>query len=327
MSTQLTPTRFREVLTAEGITTVAMPGWETHNRDAGRTPLTPNGIVIHHTGSDTTDPMGYAKSVLWPGYSTLPGPLCQAGGAPNGDIYLIGHGRCNHAGGGDQAVLDLVIADKVPMDRELKPNRGNSDGVDGNSHFYGLEVMFGGGHPMATAQYNSAVRFATALCREHGWGATSVIAHREWSKDKPDPGMTSMVTFRKDVADALALPAGKWRSTAPAPAPAPNSTGDFMATMSDAEKKLLLDAANEMMQLKNYWRRMYNDGEWNNTMLKQIAPESHVAQGMITEMSKALAALAAKPEEPDLTADELRNVLADALAKVNEPKPEPGPIG
>lgn len=214
MASLLSAADFQAALVREGCRLLGLPGWDGHNRDAGHTPLTPNGVVIHHTGSDTSDPVGYSKNILWNGYAGLPGPLCHVGGAPDGTLILVGHGRANHAGGGDQAVLNAVIADQAPMSGELHPNFGNLNGVDGNSHFYGLEIMYSGGHPMTAAQRIAAVKFATAICRAHGWTAGSVIGHREWSKDKPDPGMCPMDLFRQDVAAALAVPAGVWPNTA-----------------------------------------------------------------------------------------------------------------
>lgn len=299
MAALLSAADFHTALTREGCTLVALPGWENHNRDAGHTPLTPNGVVIHHTGSDTTDPVGYSRNVLWSGYAGLPGPLCHAGGAPDGTIILTGHGRANHAGGGDQATLNAVTADAVPMDGELHPRFGNTTGVDGNSRFYGLEIIYSGGHPMTAAQRVAAVKFAAALCRAHGWSARSVIGHKEWSSDKVDPGQCPMNLFRADVAAALSLPAGQWPHTAP-----PSTPEDFMANMSDANQKKLVDAADEMLAFKGYWRHMYNNSEWNHTILDKLGPQ-------IAALTIAMAAVQA---DPNLDTAALSKIFSDALA-------------
>jgi len=204
MATPLTAGQFMAALRAEGLTVVELDGWAAHSRNH-KGPWGPvHGVLIHHTGSDTKDPAAYAKSVLWAGYAGLPGPLCQVGIAPDGVVYLTGYGRCNHAGGGDPAVLDAIMADEMPYDDELTPHRGNSDGIDGNARLYGAEVMYSGGHPMTPAQYDATVRFAAAVCRAHEWTAGSVAGHREWSDDKVDPGHAPLDKLRRDVRARLA---------------------------------------------------------------------------------------------------------------------------
>lgn len=203
MATPLTAGQFVAALRAEGLTVVELDGWATHNRNH-KGPWGPvHGVLIHHTGSDTKDPAGYAQNVLYDGYAGLPGPLCQVGIAPDGVVYLTGYGRCNHAGGGDPAVLDAIIADDMPYDHELTPHRGNSDGIDGNARLYGAEVMYSGGHAMTPEEYDATVRFAAAVCRAHGWTAGSVAGHREWSDDKVDPGQAPLDKLRRDVRARL----------------------------------------------------------------------------------------------------------------------------
>lgn len=201
MATPLSAGQFLAALKTEGLKVVELSGWATHNRNS-KGPWGPmNGVMIHHTGSDTTDPLGYVRNVLWSGYSTLPGPLCHSGIDASGRVYLTGYGRANHAGGGDPNSLNSVVNES--FSGELKPRVGNSNGVDGNSHFYGVEVMYSGGHAMAAAQRDAAIRWAAALCKAHGWSAKSVIGHREWSSDKWDPGAESMDQFRRDVQSRI----------------------------------------------------------------------------------------------------------------------------
>lgn len=205
MATPIPDSRFVGILKAEGCKVHQHAGWQTHNR-AGHGAWGPiNGVIIHHTGSDTSGSgSAYNSNVLWSGYSGLPGPLCHGGLAPDGTLWINSNGRANHAGGGDPSVLSAVTAEASwLMSREAKPARGNSNGVDGNSHFYGLEVMYSGSHSMAAVQYDQAVRFAAAICRFYGWSARSVIGHREWSRDKIDPGHCDMTRFRAAVQARL----------------------------------------------------------------------------------------------------------------------------
>lgn len=66
------------------------------------------------------------------GHPALPGPLCHGVITKDGTVHLVGHGRANHAGLGDDDVLRAVIAEKgLPPD--------NQANTDGNRHFYGFE--------------------------------------------------------------------------------------------------------------------------------------------------------------------------------------------
>jgi hypothetical protein len=194
---------FVDRVRAKGVRVVEMPNWKTTNRNSVGPWSDVYGIVEHHTGSDTVDPYGYA-GFLQRGSSTLIGPLCQFSTAPNGDLYMIGWGRCNHAGGGDPNVLAAVKADAVPLDREMKPAFGNTTGVDGNRAFYGNEIMYSGGHPMTAAQLETSLVVDVVICEYHHWTGASVIAHREWSRDKPDPGYQDQAAKRRMVNARLA---------------------------------------------------------------------------------------------------------------------------
>jgi len=176
------------------------PGWTTNYRPGTFAPV---GVVIHHTGSDSgQNSPSYDNFLFDVGRPAegIPGPLCQAADEMDGDVILGAIGRANHAGSGSAAVLKLVQADKASLTAEIKPG---PDGTNGNGWFYGLEVKFDGGQPMTAKQYDSAVRWAAAICDFYGWTAGSVIGHKEWSSRKPDPGHTFMAKFRQDVAARL----------------------------------------------------------------------------------------------------------------------------
>jgi hypothetical protein len=82
--------------------------------------------------------------------------------------------------------------------------------VDGNSHLYGQETMYSGGHPMSILAYRSTVRAHAAVDDFHKWSSKSNIGHREWTSRKVDPGNLSMPKFRKDVQACLAAGPGNW---------------------------------------------------------------------------------------------------------------------
>lgn len=203
MAKPLSNDQLLAALKAEGCKVVEVGNWRTHNRNHKGSWGPINGVMIHHTGSDAQG-TSYVRNILSSGYAGLPGPLCHVGIAMDGTVYLVSNGRANHAGGGDPAVFEAVKAEAGwLMQREAKPTRGNSNGYVGNGNFYGAEVMYDGGQPMTAAQEDASVRFAAAICRDYGWSARSVIGHREWSRDKIDPGHEPMVTFRQKVQARL----------------------------------------------------------------------------------------------------------------------------
>ena len=209
MATPMTASQIVAQLKKWGVKYKEVSGWQTRNRNHVGAWGGVNGFIWHHTGADTSNPAGYAAGTLAKGFTGLPGPLCHFGLTPDGTVYLVGWGRANHAGGGDPAVLTKVINETYTG--QLRPTKGNSNGVDGNAHFYGVEIMYSGSHKMTDAQYQSALKLSAAILDFHitrdDWGkeAKSVIAHGEWSSDKWDPGYASgkimdMDKVRKDIA-------------------------------------------------------------------------------------------------------------------------------
>ncbi|WP_030895381.1 N-acetylmuramoyl-L-alanine amidase [Streptomyces sp. NRRL S-474] len=217
MATPLTATRLVAALKAEGCAVHEVGGWRTNNRNH-KGPWGPvHGVMIHHT---VTGPGTDVVDLIYHGHSALPGPLATGCITKDGVVHLTGNGRANHAGGGDGDVLDAVIGESYgtypPPTHE---HDGSAGAVDGNARFYGWECenKGDGKDPWPQVQYDAIVKATVAVCRAHGWGHKSTIGHLEWSDWKPDPRGFDMAGFRRDVADALALPAGRWRGEDPMP--------------------------------------------------------------------------------------------------------------
>ncbi|MFH8751136.1 N-acetylmuramoyl-L-alanine amidase [Streptomyces rimosus] len=202
MATPLSAAAFLAALRAEGVKVVEVGSWRTHNRNSKGAWGPVNGVIIHHTVSS-----GTASSVqlCYDGYTSLPGPLCHGVIDKAGVVHLVGYGRANHAGGGDPSVLQQVIDESYGA-APSKPTKGNANGVDGNSRFYGFEcINLGDGKdPWPTAQLDAIERVSAAVCRAHGWSAKSVIGHLEWSADKVDPKGFAMPDMRARIAKRLA---------------------------------------------------------------------------------------------------------------------------
>ena len=201
-------------------------GWRTHNRNQVGAWGPVNGLMLHHTGDDAPDSVD--EKLLWNGRSDLPGPLTQWGMRDDGTLVLVGNGRCNHAGWGSERTFDRVVAEDYTGN--LTPT--GPENVDGNSHFYGQETMYSGGHRMTAKAYRSTVRAFAAVCDAHGWTSKSCIGHKEWTHTKIDPGHLDMTMFRADVEECLRAGPGNW--------PAPKPPADTRVTRFRAECEALL---------------------------------------------------------------------------------------
>lgn len=195
MAEPITAHALVKALKKEGVTVDKVRGWRKHNRNHKGAWGPMYGIVLHHTATKG------AKSTIdlvYEGRSDLPGPLAHGVITKDGTVHLVGHGRANHAGLGDDDVLDAVIAEEKPP----KPNENNTDG---NSCFYGFECenLGDGDDPWPDAQLDAIERAAAALCRHHGWHARSVIGHLEWTNQKSDPRGFSMDDMRRRIAKRL----------------------------------------------------------------------------------------------------------------------------
>ncbi|MCR8943953.1 peptidoglycan-binding protein [Streptomyces sp. OUCMDZ-4982] len=195
MATPLTADQLLRALRNEGLTVVEHRSWRTNNRNH-KGPWGPtHGVMIHHTVTSGT---AASVELCYNGHSALPGPLCHGVIAKDGTVHLVGNGRANHAGSGDDDVLQAVIAEKaLPPDNEAN--------TDGNRYFYGFEcVNLGDGtDPWPAAQLLAIERAAAAVCRAHGWGERSVIGHLEWQPGKIDPRGFTMDSMRTRIGKRL----------------------------------------------------------------------------------------------------------------------------
>jgi hypothetical protein len=228
MATPLSASKFLAALKAEGVRVVEVGSWPTHNRNSKGAWGEVHGVMVHHTVTKGT---ANTVSICRTGYAGLPGPLCHGVVAKDGRVHLVGYGRTNHAGLGDDDVLKAVIGEK-PLPA---PNEANTDG---NARFYGFECenLGDGQDPWPAAQVEAMVRAAAAISRAHGWGKggdTSVIGHREWQPGKVDPRGpgVSMPDIRKRVAERLKHAASWTPGGTTPPAPKPPTTAERLTAL------------------------------------------------------------------------------------------------
>ena len=195
MADPMSADQFIAALRREGVTVVEVDGWRTRNRNH-KGPWGPvNGVMIHHTVTRGT---ARTVQICRDGHADLPGPLCHGVIAKDGRVHLVGYGRANHAGSGDDDVLQAVIAERaLPADDELT--------ADGNRHFWGFECenLGDGKDPWPEAQLLAIEKVAAAICRHHGWTERSVIGHLEWQPGKIDPRGFGMDWMRGQVRERL----------------------------------------------------------------------------------------------------------------------------
>jgi hypothetical protein len=220
MAAPLSADRLLRALRDEGLRVIEHRSWRTNNRNH-KGPFGPvHGVMIHHTVTSGTMS---SVELCYNGHSKLPGPLCHGVIAKDGTVYLVGNGRANHAGLGDDDVLRAVIDE-----RELPPD--NEANTDGNRHFYGFEcINLGDGKdPWPAAQLEAIEKAAAAICRAHGWGRRSALRHLDWQPGKVDPRGVDWPAMQARIGARLGRPAG---STGTAPPPPPQEESDMK--MSD----------------------------------------------------------------------------------------------
>jgi len=207
MATPPPASTFLQCLIDEGVSIVEVGTWETHNRNS-KGPWGPvHGVMIHHTVTKGT---AATVKICRDGHSSLPGPLCHGVIAKDGRVHLVGYGRANHAGLGDDDVL-RAVADETALPADNEAN------TDGNRSFYGFECenLGDGKDPWPVEQLIAIEKVAAALCRHHGWSERSVIGHLEWQPGKVDPRGFTMASMRERIAKRL----GVKPQTTPLPKP------------------------------------------------------------------------------------------------------------
>jgi hypothetical protein len=219
MATPLTADQLVTALRAEGLVVHEVRDWRHHNRNAKGAWGPVNGVMLHHTAG-----LNGMVDYCYNGSADLPGPLCHGVIDKKGEVWLVGNGRANHAGGGDPDVLNAVISESyMTRPPATDKHEGEPGAVDGNARFYGFEcVNAGDGHdPWPDAQVQAMVKASAAICRAHKWGGKSAIGHLEWSDWKSDPkgAAVAMPTVRGYIQACLAAKPGAWTLKPPAPKP------------------------------------------------------------------------------------------------------------
>lgn len=144
---------------AQGVDVRFLDGWADRGRPSY---FEPGGAVDHHTGGPAWSVESQWWSMLYlvrDGRSDLNGPLANVCTWPDGTLWIVAAGTCNHAG------------------------PGGWNGLAGNYSVWGNELVHSGGpnEEWPEAQLRSALLWDVALARHTGYGAEMVSEHKEWS--------------------------------------------------------------------------------------------------------------------------------------------------
>ncbi len=316
MAVPLSADRLLAALRAEGVTVVEVGDWRNHNRNAKGSWGPVHGVMIHHTGRYSSE--SQMVDLCRTGYSDLPGPLCHGVVAKDGTVYLVGYGRANHAGSGDDDVLDAVIAERaLPADNETT--------TDGNARFYGFEcINLGDGKDWwPPEQVEAAVRASAAILRAHKWGQagdTSVIGHSEWQPGKVDPRGpgVSMPDIRTRVAERLKYSAS-W-------SPAGASEEDTMPSAEEIARAVLeldgvIDApwgtpTNQTWMLKSVLTHVTEAVLRTESAVRELAAQGAARDAVLAKLAEGGGLDAAEMQAAaEAGAQAALDRLADALSR------------
>src|SRR6478609_6547915 len=146
-------------------------GWS-----AGR----PVGHVNHHYVCSLNPDQGYINNLV---ANLANGSVVNWFADVHGVAYLIGTGPMNHAGTGNQSVLD-----RTRMDAPPPSNPASSAGsISGNSHYSGTEAQHpGDSTPWPTPMLDVVVAINAAEFLVWNYTENRAINHSEWSNRKID---------------------------------------------------------------------------------------------------------------------------------------------
>lgn len=309
MATPLSADRLVSALKAEGVTVAEHAGWRSHNRNAVGAWGPVNGVLIHHTAGTSS------AALVYGGRSDLPGPLAHTHLAKNGTATMVSAGRANHAGKAAQNAFAAVVAESAT---HPKPSAASGT-VDGNQHFYGIEIenLGNGRDPYPTAQYDAAVCWAAAICRAHGWGANSVVGHKETSiEGKIDPSF-DMNTFRRDVAARLAGPA----FAKPPKTSTPTTPSKEKPVALSKQDALTVWGTDGAVPAPSYSTTKKENPSWKaSALLTDVAQRVYAVQVAQAAQSAALtklAALVGSGVDTKAVVAAVEKAIADAVIDVN----------
>lgn len=164
----------------------------------------PQGVVLHDIVCPDSWNRDRAARLLLPGVTqtngkTIPPPIYHFIIDSDGYGWRLAENaaKTNNAGSCDPAAVQRMTQDETPQ-RPALPR-----GKNPNRLTISVAFVRNGQRPPTPTMWRTAVRLCAALCRDHRWTANRVVAHRELTTRKVDPGRFDMGEFRRDVAETI----------------------------------------------------------------------------------------------------------------------------
>lgn len=172
--------RVVEILRGWGFTVVEWQGCYGRSNGGSWSAGKPVGHVNHHYVCSLNPDQGYINGLV---SNLASGSVVNWFGDVHGVAYLIGTGPMNHAGTGNQSVLDRTRNDQAPPS-----NPASSAGsISGNSHYSGTELQHpGDSTPYPGPMLDICIAINAAEFIVWGYSANRAINHSEWSNRKID---------------------------------------------------------------------------------------------------------------------------------------------
>lgn len=228
MADPMTPDQMLAAFKAEGIKVREYPGWKTRcrccpdnvNHRLNGPYIRPwgdvNGMVQHITGGGLGNRTveQYIRDIILFDKALL--TKSQFVTAPNGELWLVAAGRCNHTGKVGSRVRDHLRAADFSLTDDYD-NRFQGASADGNGFTYGNEAI--AASAMNASQRATSVLLWAAIARFHKWDGQETVGHGEVSsaRGKGDPNL-HMGQFRKDI---MARVKASTKPVTPDPKPEP----------------------------------------------------------------------------------------------------------
>jgi len=175
-----------------------VPVSDAPNKKVTGRPLTPSGIVVHHTASSAKASDSAIIQMCINGVNKVPGPLYNFLISRDGTIWALTaeNIKANHAGRGNRSVLDRIMSGKPVEGRATKPGK-----ITANGRLFGVSIINDGlGQDIPPEQYEACVDVCARLCDKYQLNPlAAVCGHLEWTSRKVDPTF-DMGDFRAAVA-------------------------------------------------------------------------------------------------------------------------------
>jgi hypothetical protein len=221
------------------------------------------GHVNHHYVCSLNPDQGYINNLV---SSLANGSVVNWFADVHGVAYLIGTGPMNHAGTGNQSVLDRTRNDEPPASNPA----GAAGSISGNSHYSGTECQHPGDStpwPTPMLDVMVAINAAEALC--WGWSENRAINHSEWSNRKIDMsaggGINSDGWSAAELRRRVAAQMSGTTPQPPEPEPKPQEDDEMMQLLKIAGGDGKIYAANVT------GRRFYYIGSPDSLYANQLA--------------------------------------------------------